>query len=75
MTVRPMFGRVILVRELLDEEPGAEVLTLEMLSPGVIVSCPYEATAEPAGLIPIEPRSPPRAVIALPRAIDLAVPK
>ena len=43
-------------------------------SPGVIVTCEYLATAEPAGLIPIEPGSPPRAVNAFPIARVRAVP-
>ena len=41
---------------------------------GVIVNCEYLATALPAGLMPIDPRSPPNAVNALPMATDLAVP-
>ena len=41
---------------------------------GVIVNWEYLATALPAGLIPIDPRSPPNAVNALPIATDLAVP-
>ena len=46
----------------------------EMLRPGVMVNWEYPATAAPAGLIPIEPRSLPTAVIALPKAALRAVP-
>ena len=45
-----------------------------MATPGVIVNCEYLATADPAGFIVTEPRSPPKAVNAFPIAIVLAVP-
>ena len=47
---------------------------MEMFIPGVTVNCERLATAEPAGFIPSEPMSPPRAVKAFPIAIVLAVP-
>ena len=37
---------------------------------GVMDICEYFATALPAGLMPMEPRSPPRAVNAFPMATD-----
>ena len=45
-----------------------------MVTPGVMVTWEKLFTAEPAGLMPTEPRSPPRAVKALPMAMVLAVP-
>ena len=46
----------------------------EMVIAGVMVTWEKLFTAEPAGLMPTEPRSPPRAVKALPIAMVLAVP-
>ena len=49
-------------------------LLVEIDIEGVIVTCEYPATALPAGLIVTAPRSPPRAVKALPIATVLADP-
>ena len=46
----------------------------EMERAGVRAICEYFATALPAGLIPMDPMSPPKAVNAFPIATDLAVP-
>ena len=75
VTTAPMLG--ILSRPLVLWS-GFAPLNLEvpenMVRAGVIVNCDQLLTAEPAGLIPIEPRSPPRAVTALPRPAERAVP-
>jgi hypothetical protein len=50
------------------------VLLDDIVSPGVNVNWEYPATALEAGLMLMEPRSPPRAVNALPIATVRAVP-
>ena len=51
-----------------------DVVLVEKVRDGVIANWLYPATALPAGLMVIEPRSPPKAVKALPMATVLAVP-
>ena len=83
--VRPKFGIASLVMSLFiclskygsepseyGETPCAVADDID--SAGVKVSCEYFATALPAGLMDMLPRSPPRAVNAFPIAIVLAVP-
>ena len=47
----------------------------EMVTSGVMENWEYPATAEPAGLNTMDPRSPPTAVIALPMPTERAVPE
>ena len=47
---------------------------IDQVIPGVIVTCEYLATAEPAGFIVTAPGSPPSAVKAFPIAMVRAVP-
>lgn len=78
--VNPKLGMVNLAIDVLrffskpyDASVPVAELT-EMFTPGVTDTCEYLATADPAGLIVTAPRSPPRAVNALPMATVLAVP-
>jgi hypothetical protein len=67
-----LFSKYGSVPSLKGETPCA--VDAENVIPGVMVNCEYPATALPAGLRVIEPRSPPSAVKALPIATDRAVP-
>jgi ABC-type amino acid transport substrate-binding protein len=66
------FDVVLVVRS--DAEKQSKMTLADIENAGVNEIWEYLATALPAGLRPIEPMSPPRAVNALPIAIVLAVP-